>query len=77
MDSASFLLQFQEPALSRAVPTLRNQGTATRTDSREESDQDKSSVVIMATKTTTANRETADQDISNNAYSNYSVFHKR
>lgn len=54
----AFILRFEEPC-RESVNALGAQGTQTRTDTREQSDQD---VSDLATRTQTETRENGDQD---------------
>jgi hypothetical protein len=60
----SFILRFEEPC-REDVNALGAHGTHTRTDAREESDQDVSAV---ATRTQTETRESGDQDRGSSSF---------
>lgn len=62
-EPATFLLQYQQPAIGQN--DLRATGTMTKTSAREAADQDvESRTLLSATRTFTETREQTDQDPS-------------
>lgn len=71
MNNSSFISIYQEPAKQQRYSSEFNQpdlGTQTKTDSREQSDQDPQN---LGTKTSTQTRENDDADIS--CYVSFSI----